>query len=530
MTFQSFLSFYKHKNAFFCAVLCLFVIAPFFYEIENAPFWFHEHFFNTLVISRNFLSYGFATFDGVTLTNDFSPLWTAFLALLSFIFPISSPSFFIAIRFVLALGGALNLWLLNKLIKKLGYTLSSQSLFFVLSFQLALYLYIATTGLEYAPLIPALLLNALLGLIALKKLTFKSSFFYGLSFSLCVFLEFSAVCFFITTALVFYFQFDKKSPIPIKDFFKFLPPFILGCLPFLAWLFYQKYTFGFIAPSRCMSWSSVQEYAPWRIFSVLFFEPIRYFFSNFANLALISFSALLLGLVAHASFTWEKRIQTPKDTFFYTLIWFALFCLTLMAGFSYLSLPEYLFYPLSVSAPFALMFATNKIDTQIHEEEKQTAQKAWVILGFLLCIVATLIAIKPRFLAYKDLARAVQTFTKDYEGVYAMGSGAGVSAYLSEKNFVRLDGLAQNKEMLEALHTQKTLDIPLKTFHVDYYIALNSIKSQSCFSTREPLQNRFGGSNKGMNDWLCAEPLSEKQITPRTKIYLFKINENGKAF
>ncbi len=283
-------------------------------------------------------------------------------------------------------------------------------------------------------------------------------------------------------------------------------------------------------PTSLLSWSKVQEFAPWRLLSVLFFEPIRYFFSSFANLALISFSALLLALAAHASFPWRKRVQTPQDTFFFALIWFPLLSLCLMAFFSYISLPLYVFYFFAVGAPFGLLFATESIDTQVSEREKIQAQKFWIFLGFLFSLVCVFTVIKPHSVLYEKLGKSVARFAENNEGVYAMSTGAGVSAFLSEKPFVRLDGLASNKEMLDFISVQKAMDLTFKTFKVDYYIALNPIKSQSCFSAREPVQNRFAGSNKGMSDWLCAEPVFEEQITPKTKMLIFKINEEGKAF
>ena len=90
--------------------------------------------------------------------------------------------------------------------------------------------------------------------------------------------------------------------------------------------------------------------------------------------------------------------------------------------------------------------------------------------------------------------------------------------------------LPADKQMLEFLDSQTSLDAVLKHYGVNYLVTVNlNAGEQGCYSAREPAQNRFGGSNKGMSDWLCATPVFEKQATPKIKIGIFKINQNGKA-
>ena len=84
--------------------------------------------------------------------------------------------------------------------------------------------------------------------------------------------------------------------------------------------------------------------------------------------------------------------------------------------------------------------------------------------------------------------------------------------------------------MLDFLNTQTDLNTVLKHYGVNYLVtAKSSAGGKKCYSAREPRQNRFGGSNKGMSDWLCAPPVFEKQATPKIKISIFKIDQNGKA-
>ncbi len=113
-----------------------------------------------------------------------------------------------------------------------------------------------------------------------------------------------------------------------------------------------------------------------------------------------------------------------------------------------------------------------------------------------------------------------------------MGGGAGMLAWKTGEKVARLDGAAMDANLLNDLDAQASLDKVLKAYRVDYYVAVNPVKGENtpCYAAREPAQNRFGGSNKGFSDWLCADPVFEKKITPKLSVGIFRIDENGKAY
>ena len=116
-------------TAFFTGLILVFVFAPLVVRSVPAPFWFQEYFFNTLQIAENFKRLGFPTFDGVTPTNDFSPVWTAVLAGLSSLVPSDSGVFFILVRAVLGLALGAALILFNRLAGALHYQPKPQERF-----------------------------------------------------------------------------------------------------------------------------------------------------------------------------------------------------------------------------------------------------------------------------------------------------------------------------------------------------------------------------------------------------------------
>lgn len=521
-------------TAFFTGLILVFVFAPLIARSVPAPFWFQEYFFNTLQIAENFKRLGFPTFDGVTPTNDFSPVWTAVLAGLSSLVSSDSAAFFILVRAVLGLTLGLTLVLFNRLAGALNFKPEPQERFVTLSFLTSAFLFTGLTGSDAAPAIPCLFLNALCLLKALRQPCFKTGALYGLSLLLCGLTRFDSMAFALTAALVFYFQFNRKNPITTKQLLALIPGLIIALIPLMIWTDTLQSTFGSPVPAEISSWTKSQDHSPWRLLVVLFFEPLRYIRQIPGALEAWTFPLLTLGLAAYASFPWVAREQTPQDTVFYALIWYPILYLTVLSAVTFIALPEYAFYPLAVGGPVALLYAVCRIDEQLQEKEKETEKKqalfVWLILGCCFCCSAFFLSFRTRSAFYEPVTRVISEFTGKNPGLYAMSNGAGITSYVTKNRFVRLDGMAEDQKMLDFLNTQTTLDAALKHYGVDYLVTINpSTGGQSCYSVREPAQNRFGGSNKGMSDWLCASPVFEKQATPKIRIGIFKIDKNGKA-
>ncbi|MBR1777702.1 MAG: hypothetical protein IJ752_03845 [Alphaproteobacteria bacterium] len=522
-------SFETRVRCCFAALILVFIFAPLLFRSVPAAYWFHDNFFNTLQIAENFRAKGFPTFDGITPTNDFSLFWGLVLSGLSAVVSSKTVLFLILVRLLLGLALALSLWLLNKLIDALCLEPTKEVRFLAFSALLAQFLYAAFTGSDAAWAIPCIFINALCLLSSLKKPSVLSGIVCGLSVSLCAFVRFDCAAFFLTALLVFYFQFNGKAPVTTKQALKLLPGLIIGLIPLMFYADLLQTKFGSPVPAETLSWGKAQGMAAWRILTVLFFEPLRYAIRIPQATALIPFPTILLALVAYTSFPWLEQEQTPKDTVFYTLIWYPIIYLAAIAIMTFIALPEYAFYPFAVGTPFAFVFAANKINTQIMEKEKNQARLTWLILGVLFVLVAFSLAIKPRSAGYVHIADAVAEFADQHQGRYAMSFGAGFVSSIKDITMTRLDGMAEDLDMLKRIEAQENLNKAFQKYQIDYYVAINPNINKGCYSVREPVQNRFGGTNKGMNDWLCMAPVFEKQITPKLKVVIFKTNKGEKT-
>ena len=207
---------FSQKGAFlaFALTAVLFLLRPFFIETQWIAFDFHEHFYNTLHVVDVFKN------TGRIETTDFSPVYASLLYVLTFIFSTSSVWFFFAVRFLIILSGAFSLLLLNALIKRLPFETTGKerflanALFFMLFFKDAC----AATGSFLV--IPVLLAGALMIDKTLKKPSVLSGLALGLTLSFAMFIQWDAIGFLLTLALVFYFQFNGKTPVSYKKFLK----------------------------------------------------------------------------------------------------------------------------------------------------------------------------------------------------------------------------------------------------------------------------------------------------------------------
>ena len=69
---------------FFCCILIFLRLEITFGSDVNAPFT--DDFYYYLTTAKNFISLGATTFDKISLTNGFQPLWFIIITLIYFIF------------------------------------------------------------------------------------------------------------------------------------------------------------------------------------------------------------------------------------------------------------------------------------------------------------------------------------------------------------------------------------------------------------------------------------------------------------
>lgn len=518
--------FARKAAACFAALTAFYVFFPLM-SSKSAFVFPHEHFFNTLQIVEKFKNAGFPTFDTLTETNDFSLVWGGVLYLLTLVCDTHATLFFILMRAFIALTGWASAFLMHKLARRLGFNPSNAVWFFTDSLFALMYLSQAACATGSFLAICAVFLSALCIMNMLEKPRFSTGFLCGLSVCAAVFTQFDAALFVLTFALVFYFQFNGKIPVTYKQFFTFLPAFAVGLLPLYAWGAFATSYFGTPVPSTYLSWMNVKSLAPWNLFSLVVWHPMRFPARNSTQLLTVLFPVAACVLTAMTSFPKDTKKQTPRDTLFLSLLYYPLLFLAFAALFTYVDLPSYAFYPLTVGTPFAVLFVFQKLVENLNPQEDETKQKrqmnlcARVLSGFLFLIAAGIVA-KPLSAAYVPIAETTGDFARQNAGIYAMGRGAGITSYLTGMPVMRIDGLASNDEMRQTIKQSANLPETLKKRGADYYVGLN-VKKAQCFTPEEPAETVFGRTNQAMGGWLCADPALQKDIYPRLTLFIFKL-------
>ncbi|MCQ2966548.1 MAG: hypothetical protein MJ250_07435 [Alphaproteobacteria bacterium] len=241
------------------------------------------------------------------------------------------------------------------------------------------------------------------------------------------------------------------------------------------------------------------------------------------NIILQPFSALLIILSAYNSYPWQKKVQTPKDTLFYTLIWFSIVSLLFYGIFSVALIPQYHFYFLAISTPLALTYAFNEINLKLSSDESKKSLNIWKYFGIAVFIATLFNSIKLYNISYSNYANAIEPFVTTNTGIYSASTGAGIIATKSKQKTIRFDGLNTDMKMQEFLKNQTDIQSVFNYYKIDYYVALNLKNESGCYNVREPAQNRYD-TNKSVSGWVCQEPVYEKNISKTSKIQIFKIS------
>ncbi|MDP9037000.1 MAG: hypothetical protein M3O50_19555 [Myxococcota bacterium] len=107
-----------------------------------------------------------------------------------------------------------------------------------------------------------------------------------------------------------------------------------------------------------------------------------------------------------------------------------------------------------------------------------------------------------------DLADRV----RDRNGVFGMGAMAGFATYMVDKPFVQLEGLVADRAMVEHVRRQDPLEDVLRAYHVDYLV-VSVVKTplperDGCFTVTEPSAEWAGARALKMTGEICSPPIA----------------------
>ncbi|HEX5316438.1 MAG TPA: hypothetical protein VFX22_07295 [Candidatus Kapabacteria bacterium] len=418
-----------------------------------------DDFYYYYLTAKHFAASGFSSFDGIVPTNGYHPLWMLVLAGLSFLAHGKDGTTFILMEVVQVLSAVATAALTLRLFRKLY---GEQAWVPVISLFVALLLTVLIfLSMETVVVIPLFLLFSLTVLRTIKNISgARDALYCGLAGTLTVFARLDTMLAVGIVFLLLLFYRVKRNNIIA---------FLAGLSPIAAYLILNKFLFGGWLPVS----AQVKELGSGLHFSLLPIEVIvtprgsLYFL-----LTVIGFVLTLRGL---------RRSDPPSGVRFFLFAFPLLFALVLALRLSW-SVYVWYFYPFPISAGTALF----EIRERLH------AKPVAFIDRFAIPALALIIVVSASIL-YRDIpgltehlnliesqthaqpniyahAFGIKPFTDTHPGRYAMGDRAGLTAFLTGKPILQLEGLAADQALVDSIRSQADLLTVLKKYGVQYYI------------------------------------------------------------
>lgn len=453
-----------------------------------------------LVVARN-LAHGLgSTFDGVTPTNGYHPLymlllWAASKRSTSLLFSfqflwlldvVAAMGTFLAVRSVFARAFA-NRWLTNGFAFVVLW-MSFYRFYHQMEVTLVLPLgFVLLLLLDCAPAMMTARRWAAVGLIA--SLVILSRLDAGLLVALCGF-----------GVLL---QREYRKTLTVQK----IAGFLAGCLPLLiAYFWANAHFFGRLMP---ISGAAKQT----RTGHGFAWMALRLSLSHGTELMfLLSFIALCWLSFRYRRLKPEHRLICAAGLLFPFVHWGTNLLLSDWMLWSWYK------YSLTFSIAMLLLLAGIAIADRSPASAHGVGSIVSPIVGPAVFAVGLLLVFSSRYrpdpmmVDVADGAKFLQAFAKDHPGRYAMGDRAGMVGYMLGQPMLQTEGLMMDTAFLNHIRRREPLLAVLQAYRVDYYVGFEPVEhkgteANGCFTAVEPAQ--AGPQSAVMTSTLCDRPVAE---------------------
>jgi hypothetical protein len=121
----------------------------------------------------------------------------------------------------------------------------------------------------------------------------------------------------------------------------------------------------------------------------------------------------------------------------------------------------------------------------------------------------------------------IRTFAATHPGRYAMGDRAGMAAYSTDQPMIQTEGLMMDEAFLQRIRRSEPLLQVLNDYHADYYVSFDRRKpgpwpTGRCFQAREP--NQAGPDSPTLNALFCKPPVAQ-MMAPSGRTIIFDLHD-----
>ncbi|CAN5560420.1 hypothetical protein BH10ACI4_BH10ACI4_17960 [soil metagenome] len=443
-----------------------------------------DDFLYYLKVAQNIAHGHGSTFNGITATNGYQPLWLSLLVLLSYVTEDPKLVFgFIALSGFTA--SVVTFFLARKII-------ATSSVRPLLVFALAAWTTLYSTTLFFYGMEVTLTVPLILGVVCLTRNVSwleggpLRTFTLGSLLSAMVLsrIDTLILCGLIVVGVMLT---PSIRRLVRTDLFLGL---LCGLLPIVGYFLLNHFVFGTWLPVSGMAKelrsTHLPSIEPWRVF----FHPLAGFFAT------VLVAALVLVPLVRTRLSAMERVLVSAAILFPFTYYFILSCVsdwTLWGWYYYpirsalcVSFLVFCFYP-----PLARILQTRSVT-------------------FILVASVAICLIFMRWTRQQtDIYSAsveIQQFAQTHPGTYAMGDRAGRVAYLIPDPIVQTEGLMMDREYLRFIEHQTPLRDTLAHYKVRYYIATAYDPFTGCFQAAEPA--KAGPQSAHMRAVFCETPLA----------------------
>jgi len=438
---------------FICCIFIFLRLEIIYGSDVDAPFT--DDFYYYLTTAKNFISLGSTTFDKISPTNGFQPLWFLIITLIYFIFQ-NNLIFNILIILLIFIFSFFTYLNIKKYLQKNNFQNIESN--FIASLVGYLSLFFSKNGME----------------ISLATFFFSWSLLY-LNKNILIFCLLSFFTFLSRLEfLIFYFILLIDECLIKKKIFKidfFLKILLLPTL-IIFYILINLYFYGIPLPESGIAKSLNNSFA----FNT---ETFTFLKSDGYGMRFISFLFYIncIGIL----FIFSKKLKRiTKITLITTFIFFVSNSLR-----SAWPLWTWHFFFLSISTPFFL----NDLFSILNIEKKRLAN-----------IVGIFFVISYSYLFYKNfnkdndhiliLAHKIsQHYANSTDKIFAMGDMAGKLSYLLDGKLIQLEGLVGGKKIIERIKKEENLCNLFHDLNVDVYLTSKIIRKDQYIYVSEPTQN-----------------------------------------
>jgi hypothetical protein len=494
--------------AYACFVL---VAAPLLYHLLRGSDaylgFFEDDYFYYAAVADNLVRFGKLTYDGVTPTNGFHPLWQIILTLLRFICGRFGPAYHIGLTTIFVAAMVVTYELSVRFAREMrlprGVADVVAAMYAVGTARLMI------MGMEAVIGVPLLLLLFLTA-GSPDQITARRAAKLGLIASLAILARLDvtiAVGLLISGFLVF-----VRPRLP--DAIRLLCAFGAGGLLLPTYLATNLIVFHTILPVSAMAK---------QLYSGLGF--------NFWYAHAVAFGTvygptvgiiLPLGAIAFVLIVRQYRSVCPPIRFVggtAISFAFAIWGLNALSGWIFFG---WYSYPIVTASIAAAAFIWEKWGCAIAARQKIILSLAIITLCFPIVAAARYfsqhgpgwsISDNSLLAAGYDIAARM----RDRKGVYAMGAIAGVVAYVIDHPVVQLEGIMADRRMVDHVKNESSLEDVLREYNVDYLIvslaAARISKEGECYEITQPHTEWAGRRTAKMRGEICSPPI-EQFLTP----------------